>query len=122
MARGDEARVVAAFAQYLEAAGWDVSLEEKFVDVVGRRGAETIYAEAKGRTAAPGLDVHTLYGQLLTRMVAEPDPGMRFAVVLPSGLVKFALRVPTRIRRHLDIDIYTVSDDGDVALVEDDRP
>jgi hypothetical protein len=30
-----------------------------------------LYAEAKGRTAAIGLDVDTLYGQLLRRMPAD---------------------------------------------------
>jgi hypothetical protein len=85
------------------------------VDVVARRGNETIYAEVKGRTKArPGAGLDTLYGQLLRRMSAEEDPNTTFAVVVPTGSEAAALRVPRRIRDSLRIDIYTVSDDGQV--------
>lgn len=50
--RGDEARVVDAFCRWLEAEGWQVTLEVDFVDVKAQRGADVLYAEAKGRTAA----------------------------------------------------------------------
>ena len=75
--RGDEARVVAAFCCALELDGWDVTPEVDFVDVVARRDGATIVAEVKGRTAAPGLDVDTMYGQLLRRMRSEGEPDVR---------------------------------------------
>jgi hypothetical protein len=70
--RGDEKRVVDAFAAWLQENGWTADTEVNFVDVCARRGDERLYAEAKGRTAAIGLDVDTLYGQLLRRIA---DPG-----------------------------------------------
>ena len=62
---GDEARVVDAFCAYLEAYGWDIQRELNFVDIATTRNGVTLLAEAKGRTSSPGLDVDTLYGQLL---------------------------------------------------------
>jgi hypothetical protein len=109
--------VVPLFQLWLEAHGWETETETAFVDLVARRGNETIYAEAKGRTKSrPGAGLDTLYGQLLRRMPAEEvdDPNTRFAVVIPSGLEAAALRVPRRIRERLRIDIYAVSDDGQV--------
>ena len=66
--RGDESRVVRAFCSWREHEGWTVSQEVDFCDVVATRGPERLFAEAKGRTAAMGLDVDTAYGQLLRRM------------------------------------------------------
>jgi hypothetical protein len=107
--------VVPAFQLWLEAQGWETETEAEFVDVVARRGNETIYAEVKGRTKGrPGAGLDTLYGQLLRRMPAEEDPNTTFAVVVPTGSEAAALRVPRRIRDSLRIDIYTVSDDGQV--------
>lgn len=63
--------MVDAFNHYLEADEWEVSREVDFCDVVAKRGTQTIYAEAKGKTAAMGLDTDTLYGQLLRRMPAR---------------------------------------------------
>jgi hypothetical protein len=82
--RGDEERVVKAYAGWLERSGWTVSREVEFVDVYAERGEERLYAEAKGRTAAIGLDVDTLYGQLLRRM-KDPATNARYAVVVPDG-------------------------------------
>src|SRR4051812_22221431 len=110
--------VVPAFLRWLEAEGWETETEAEFVDVVARRGNETIYAEAKGRTkgsAGGGLDA--LYGQLLRRMPAE-EVGVastRFAVVVPAGrAADAAVRVPRRVRSLLRIDVYAVRDDGQV--------
>ena len=36
--RGDGARVVAAFCDYLRAEGWGVEREVKFVDVLAKKG------------------------------------------------------------------------------------
>ena len=55
-----------------------VRREVNFVDVYAERGDERLYAEAKGPTTSPGLDVDTLYGQLLRRM-KDPKPGVRYS-------------------------------------------
>lgn len=115
--RGDEERVVVAFVTWLEADGWTVEREAAFCDVVARRGGETLYAEAKGRTAAIGLDVDTLYGQLLRRMPLDV-PGARFGVVVPSEARSAALRVPGSVRRLLGISVYVVDEAGGVEVIE----
>jgi hypothetical protein len=61
---GDEARVVRAFCVWLAEHGWYTRLEVEHVEIVADRGNQRLYAQAKGRTAAIGLDVDTLYGQL----------------------------------------------------------
>lgn len=55
---------------WLETDGWTITSELYFVDVIAERAGEKLYAEAKGRTTAPGLDIDTAYGQLLRRMPA----------------------------------------------------
>jgi hypothetical protein len=114
--------VVPAFRRWLETQGWETETETGFVDVVAHRGNETIYAEVKGRTKSrPGAGLDTLYGQLLRRMPVEEvgDPNTRFAVVIPTGAEAAALRVPRRVRDLLRIDIYAVSDDGQVEKLSD---
>jgi hypothetical protein len=113
--RGDEARVVAAFVAWLESCGWSVETEVAYADVVARRGDAILYCEAKGRTAAIGLDMDTLYGQVLRRMPAEPSPDTTFGVVVPTAAVGAAQRVPLWVREQLNIVIYEVGDDGSVA-------
>lgn len=96
--------------------------ETEFVDVVARRGNETIYAEAKGRTnKSPGQGMDALYGQLLRRMRDEVfgNANTRFAVVIPTGAETAARRVPKRVRDVLRIDVYAVSDDGQVERLAD---
>lgn len=70
--RGDESRVVAAYARWLRMDGWVVQEEVDFVDIYAERGEERLYAEAKGKTSSPGLDADTQYGQLLRRMNVTP--------------------------------------------------
>ncbi|MGD0701667.1 MAG: hypothetical protein ABSA02_17500 [Trebonia sp.] len=111
--RGDEKRVVDAFVAWLGENGWAVDTEVNFVDVYAQRGDERLYAEAKGRTAAIGLDVDTLYGQLLRRMT-DPDARARYAVIVPTAAVPAALRVPAWVRQRLDVDVYEVDDAGGV--------
>src|SRR5918995_1838976 len=114
--------VVPVFRKWLEAQGWETKAETDFVDVVAHRGNETIYAEVKGRTKSrPGAGLDTLYGQLLRRMPAEEagDRDVRFAVVVPTGAEAAALRVPKRVRDVLRIDVYAVSDDGQVEKLSD---
>lgn len=103
--RGDEIRVVAAFCEYLRARGWVVTTEIAHCDVRAERDGVVMFAEAKGRTTAPGLDVDTGYGQLLRRMGVEDDPGTRYALVVPSDALWHAQRVPRRVRQLLRIDV-----------------
>ena len=114
--------VVPAFCEWLKAQGWETEAEAEYVDVVARRGNETIYAEVKGKTKSrPGAGLDTLYGQLLRRMPPEEvgDAATRFAVVVPAGAEAAALRVPKRIRELLRIDVYTVDDDRQVKKLTD---
>ena len=111
--RGDEERVVAAYVSWLERTGWTVSREVDFVDVYAERGHEKLYAEAKGRTAAIGLDVDTLYGKLLMRM-KDPGSDARYAVVEPTAALTAARRVPAWVRERLHVDIFEVDDLSEV--------
>lgn len=118
----DEARIVRAFSQRLQADGWKVEIEKDYIDVVAERGDQKLLAEVKGRTASrPGAGVDSLYGQLLRRMPPEElgESRTRFAVVVPDTAKSAALRVPKRVRDALRIDIYTVSDDGQVEMLKD---
>lgn len=119
--RGDETRVVDAFCSWLEGDGWVVEREVAFCDVRATRGSELMFAEAKGRTAAPGLDIDTLYGQLLRRVPADAVGVAQFAVVVPSTALSAALRVPLSVREALGIDVYTVDESGRVVHQNDDR-
>ncbi len=113
--RGDENRVIDAYVTWLERSNWTVRREVNFVDVIAERRGERLYAEVKGRTASPGLDVDTLYGQILQRM-NDPKPGDRYAVVVPTSALNAALRVPGWVRATLSVDVYEVDDDGGVHL------
>jgi hypothetical protein len=106
--RGDEQRIVDAFAAWLEARRWRSSRGRLLRPPRHSRQRDPLYVEAKGRTKAIGLDVDTLYGQLLRRMPIAEDPTARFAVVVPSEGAKAARRVPERIRQLLRIDLYEV--------------
>ena len=112
---GDESRVIDAYVTWLERYNWTVRREVNFVDIYAERGHERLYAEAKGRTTSPGLDVDTLYGQLLRRM-KDPEPGARYGVVVPTSALNAALRVPDWVRDRLSVDVYEVDDDGGVHL------
>lgn len=113
--RGDEALVVAAFGRWLEEDGWTVGYETDFCDVAATRGPERLLAEAKGDTTSRGLDVDTLYGQLLRRI--EPNRETRYGVVVRPACRPHALRVPERVRAALGIDVYVVGADGDVEVI-----
>ena len=76
-----------------------------------------LYAEAKGETTSHGLDVDTLYGQLLRRMAPGADHLTRYGVVVRPSCRQHALRVPEHIRSKLRIDVYLVSDAGAVEVV-----
>lgn len=117
--REDEKRVVDAFCEWRHDSGWKVEREQEFVDVVATRDGTTLYAEAKGRTTDSGLDVDTMYGQILRRMPIEEDPNGRFAVVVPSEACAAALRVKRRVRELLRIEVYCVDEQGEVLRVKD---
>lgn len=78
------------------------------------KGEETMIAEVKGVTSSPGLDVDTMYGQLLRRMSADTQ-ATRFAVVVPQAAAAATARVPSPIRRLLKIDAYAVDIAGTVV-------
>ncbi|HVX69864.1 MAG TPA: hypothetical protein VHA79_09260 [Mycobacteriales bacterium] len=92
--------------------------EAKFCDVAATRGDERLYAEAKGRTTDAGLDVDTLYGQLLRRIPAD---GLKYdlGVVVPTNAVGAALRVDRHVRAQLGITVFEVTDEGQVRTVSE---
>jgi hypothetical protein len=111
-----EANIVVAFSTWLTSEGWTIEREPGHTDMIATRGAQMLVAEAKGRSDSPGLDVDTLYGQLLRRMrPCPPDVEVRYAVVVPARARASALRVLDSVRATLNIDVYTVSEDGVVV-------
>jgi hypothetical protein len=118
--RGDEARVEQAFRDWLASQGWRVTdppPELKYVDVMGERDGDRIYAEVKRRTTAPGLDADIAYGQLLRRMPEFEDKSVRYALVVPMTAQAAALRVHARVREALRIDVFSVDERGGVQQV-----
>ena len=110
--------MIAAFSTWLAEQGWtDIRTEVTYCDVVAQRDGTTLYAEAKGHTSEPGTDADTLYGQLLRRMPPVDDPSARFAIVVPTRVLRHVLRVPPRVRAALHMDVYVVDDTGHVELV-----
>ncbi|MFJ5831457.1 hypothetical protein [Streptomyces sp. NPDC093089] len=115
----DEDRVVDAFRTWLLAEGWTpVDPTDRWTDLEAVRGPERLICEAKGRTSEKGIDADIAYGQLLRRMT-DQDPGIRYALVVPTSSTKAAQRVPTHVRRSLRIDVYEVTDDDKVCLLAD---
>ena len=61
-----EAGVQSAFVEHLRERGWDVTTENvDYTNVITNRGAGCVVAEVEGHTSSPGLDVDTMFGQLL---------------------------------------------------------
>jgi hypothetical protein len=87
----------------------------KHVDVLATKGTQRLHAEAKGRTASVGLDVDTLYGQLLHRMPAEALGAVIFAGVVPDTALVAAERLPPRIRATLEIHHFSVAENGEMG-------
>ncbi|MFD0306978.1 hypothetical protein [Streptomyces sp. NPDC127119] len=110
----DEDRVVDAFRDWLLAEGWTpVDPTDRWTDLEAVRDEERLICEAKGRTSDPGIDADIAYGQLLRRMTSQ-DPRTRYALVVPSSSVRAAERVPVHVRQLLRIDVYEVTDNGQV--------
>lgn len=64
-----------------------------------------------------GLDVDTLYGQLLRRMPNKDDETI-YGVVVPASAALVALRVPKRVRTLLNSAVYFVSESGIVTRAD----
>jgi hypothetical protein len=96
--------------------GWQVEREVDFVDMKATKGPLTLYAEAKGRTAAIGLDIETPVWPAAARVPDEAGDSL-LGVVVPEEGVSAALRVPEWIRARLRIHVWAVSDQGEVRQV-----
>ena len=108
---------MAAFCGWLRRDGWHVKEDQNFVDVVAERDGRTLYAEAKGETSSIGLDVDTMFGQILRRMPFDDDPDARFAVVVPERAVDAVMRVQARVLDQLRIEVFAVDHAGAVRNV-----
>lgn len=92
----------AVFAGWLLERGWDVvEGARSHVDLIASRGGERLLVEVKGQTSEPGLDVDTLYGQILRRM--DDHDMTRYAIVVPEPLTWAAERVSSNVRRRLNL-------------------
>jgi len=113
--RGAEAPVQAAFETWLVGNGWLVDRAHgTWADVVATREDERLIAEVKGYTGPnTGLDVDTMFGQLLRRM--QPVATTTWAVVVPTRSLTAVLRVPIDVRRQLGIRVLEVRDDDGVV-------
>ena len=108
--RGEEARVARDFAGWLSSQGWTVRTDTEFVDLVAEKEGRRLYAEVKGATTAPGLDVDTAIGQLVRRMPSEADQSVSFALVVRDepGSVEAAVRAPQRILDLLGLSLIHI--------------
>ena len=112
---GSEAPVERAFKAWLVAQGWTLVNEPgSWADVIAKRGNERLVGEVKGYTGGnTGLDVDTMFGQLLRRM--KPGAATTWAVIVPTLSLAKVLRVPIDVRRALDIKVFEVRDDDSVV-------
>jgi hypothetical protein len=113
---GEEARVARDFAGWLSSQGWTVLADTDVVDIVAEKAGRRLYAEVKGASAAPDLDVDTAIGQLVRRMPSEADQSVSFALVVQDEprSVDAAGRAPQRILDLLGMALYAVDEDGGV--------
>jgi hypothetical protein len=112
--RGSEAPVERAFKTWLVANGWRLIDDSgSWADVIAERGVERLIGEVKGYTGgSTGLDVDTMFGQLLRRMA--PGAATTWAVIVPTRSLTAVLRVPIDVRRGLGIRVFEVRDDDSV--------
>lgn len=113
--RGSEAPIEAAIRRHLQAEGWIVDewLKNTGVHIVARTGERTLLVEVKGNTGVnSGLDVQTLYGQILERM---GDPAHEYALGYPTAVRTKIDRVPTAIQKLLGLTFFEVDERGRVT-------
>lgn len=113
--RGSELPVERAFKSWLVEEGWRLITEAgAWADVIAERDGERLIGEVKGHTGgSTGLDVDTMFGQLLRRM--EPGAATTWAVIVPTRSLTAVLRVPVDTRRKLGIRVFEVRDDDSVV-------
>lgn len=113
--KGSEAPVEAAFKRWLVSEGWRLINEAgSWADVIAERGDERLIGEVKGHTGSnTGLDMDTMFGQLLRRMT--PGAATTWAVIIPTRSLTAVLRVPLEVRRRLEIRVFEVRDDDSVV-------
>ena len=111
---GSEAPVERAFKAWLEREGWRIVDEPgSWADVIAVRADERLVGEVKGYTGSNvGLDVDTMFGQLLRRML--PGSATTWAVIVPTRSLPAVLRVTLEVRRRLGIRVFEVRDDDQV--------
>lgn len=115
LGRGSEAPVERAFKLWLQQEGWRLINDTgSWADVIAERGNERLIGEVKGHTgSSTGLDVDTMFGQLLRRM--EPGKATTWAVIVPTRSLRAVLRVPLQVRQVLGIRVFEVQDDDTVV-------
>jgi hypothetical protein len=112
--KGSEAPVEAAFKRWLESEGWRVIAEAgSWADVIAERGDERLIGEVKGHTSSTGLDIDTMFGQLLRRM--KPGAATTWALIVPTRSLTAVLRVPLDVRQRIGIRVFEVRDDDSVT-------
>ena len=104
-----------AFKRWLVETGWRLINEPgSWADVIAEHGDERLVGEVKGYTGSnTGLDVDTMFGQLLRRM--RPGGATTWAVIVPTRSLGAVLRVPFEVRRTLGIRVFEVHDDDGVV-------
>ncbi len=109
--RGSEAPIETAFKRWLIETGWQIVTDPgSWADVIAVRGQQRLVGEVKGYTGSnTGLDVDTMFGQLLRRM--KPDDATIWAVVVPTRSLPAVLRVPIEVRQQLGIHVFAVDED-----------
>ncbi|RII41600.1 hypothetical protein DWB68_11665 [Galactobacter valiniphilus] len=113
--RGSEAPIETAIREHLAADGWSVEDRPKAtgVDILAHRDGRRLLIEVKGNTGSnSGLDVQTLYGQILERMV---DPSDEFALGYPTAVRSKIDRVPARVQALLGLTFFEVDENGAVT-------
>ena len=112
-----EDEVKRLLGDWLQSTGWTVQIafgRSPGIDLDASRGDERWVIEAKGITAEPTLDFHTMLGQIIFQM---HDPLIRYSVALPEGDT-YRLRwnrLPDLAKQRLGLTALFVAADGTVT-------